>query len=451
VSAPREKAFVLFEMMNAVLLVAREAKARGLRIVALNHDPLKDGGPFAVPDGLVDELVYVESWSDEAAVEDLVHTLAQRLDVAGTYSVFEATLPAEALLRELAGLPTTGVENTRRVLDKGRVRRKLYEEGLSALRSTTLDAALAWTRCEFSGPAILKPANGTGSALCFIVSSPQELREAAERVAAADVINPLMRDFILAHGEFVLEELAEGELLSVESLVCRGEVHVVGLTGRYVLASDPVVEQGLFFPYRHPLLPEITAKAKALHESLEIFHGPTHLEVMVGADGTVELIDFNARVAGLASVVSFGEAFGAPYERLLVDVACGIEPDFAALGRAERYAAEMVVLPPPGVTEFHEITFPPGTIAARAMKSPGQRLTGRADQLDAVGMFIVTGDSPQQAHDRAMTARRATLVNGEPLGDNPNNDLIYPAYAVCADEGAASVREPAGAMRGGRA
>jgi len=117
VIAPRERTFVLFEMMNAVLLVAREAKARGLRVVALNHDPLKDSGPFAVPDGLVDELVYVESWSDDAAVQDLVHTLAQRFDVAGTYSVFEATLPAEALLRELAGLPTTGVENTRPFVD----------------------------------------------------------------------------------------------------------------------------------------------------------------------------------------------------------------------------------------------------------------------------------------------------------------------------------------------
>ena len=450
-NAPREPAFVLFEMMNAVLLVALEAKARGLRVVALNHDPLKDSGPFAVPAGLVDELVYVESWSDTAAVEELVHDLARRVDVAGTYSVFEATLPAEALLRELAGLPTTGVANTRRVLDKGLVRRKLYDEGLSALRSTSLHDALTWTRWQFAGSAVLKPANGTGSALCFIVSSLEELRDAAERVAAADVINPLMRDYILAHGGFVLEEKAEGELLSVESLVCRGEVHVVGLTGRYVLASDPVVEQGLFFPYSHPRVAQIAAKAKELHRSLGIFHGPTHLEVMVGADGSVELIDFNVRIAGFASAVSFGEVFDSPYERLLVDIACGIDPDLAPLGRVVRYAAEMVVLPPPGATELREIEFPHGTIAARAMKAPGQRLTGRADQLDAVGMFIVTGDSPRQAHARAMAARRATLVNGEPLGDNPNNQVICPVYAVPQEDAAEPDREPAGAMRGGRA
>jgi biotin carboxylase len=429
VTATRARTFVLFEMMNAVLLVAREAKARGLRVVALNHDPLRDSGPFAVPDGLVDELVYVESWSDTAAVQRIVRDLAQRADVAGTYSVFEGALPAEALLRELAGLPTTGVRNTLRVLDKGLVRSRLYDQGLSALRSTTLDEALTWTRWRFAGPAVLKPANGTGSALCFIVSCLEELRAAAARVAAADVINPLMREFILAHGGFVLEEKAEGELLSVESLVCRGEVHVVGLTGRYVLASDPVVEQGLFFPYRHPLLAQIAAKAKALHACLEIFHGPTHLEVMVGADGAVELIDFNARVAGLASVVSFGEVFASPYERLLVDVACGIDPDLAPLERVAKYAAEVIVLPPPGVTRLEEIEFPHGTIAARAMKAPGARLTGRADQLDAVGMFIVTGDSAREAHRRAMAARRATLVNGEALGDNPNNDVVCPVYA----------------------
>lgn len=423
------KTFVLFEMMNAMLLVAQEAKARGHRVVALNHDPLRASGPFTVPPGVVDEVVPVASWADTTAVEEQLDGLARGHEIAGTYAVFEGALVAEASLRARAGLPTTAPSAVRRVLDKGRVRAKLYEEGLTALRSVPLEQALRWERWEFGGPAVLKPANGTGSALCFTVGDLPELHRAAGRTRAADVVNPLMKEYILAHGGFVLEERAEGELLSVESLVHRGQVHSVGLTGRYVLASDPVVEQGLFFPYQHPRAAGITAVAEALHKSLEIEHGATHLEVMVAGDGTVELIDFNARFAGFASAVSFGEVFGVPFGRVLTDVACGIAPDMGFLdGGGTRCAAEMVVLPPPGTTVLEEVSFPPDTVVPRPMKEPGQRLTGRADQLDAVGMFIVVDENAAATHERALRARRRTVVNGRELGDNPNNAVIHPPY-----------------------
>lgn len=423
-----KKTFVLLEMMNAMLLVAQEAKARGYKVIALNHDPLKDSGPFAVPQGLVDELIYVESWANNGKLGALIKEIAQQYDVVGTYSAFEATLAYEATLRELAGLPTTGVENILRVLDKAQVRQKLYTEGLSALRSAPLSEALKWEHWPFEGSAVLKPANGTGSALCFVVSSMAELRAAAAKAQAADVVNPLMKDYILTHGEFVLEEKAKGELLSVESMVCRGDVHFVGLTGRYVLAKDPVVEQGLFFPYHHPRLAEIVVKSEALHKSLEIFHGPTHVEMMVAEDGSIELIDFNARFAGFASAVSFGEAFGMRFEIVLTDVACGIEPNLDFVHGDTKFAAEMVVLPPPDVTELHEVIFPQDSIVPRLMKTVGQQLTGRADQLDAVGMFIITGGTASEAHCNALAARRHTVVNGKPLGDNPNNVVAFSEF-----------------------
>lgn len=422
------KAFVLLELMNAMVLVAEEARARGYTVVALNRGALQDGGPFAVRPGLVDELIEITSWSDRATLDQLAADLTRRYEVVGTWSVFEATLVTESTLRELAGLPTTSVTSTERVLDKVQVRAKLYDEGLSALRSVTLSAALAWSHWEFDTPAVLKPAHGTGSALCFVVSSLPELRQAAVAVGQAGVVNPLMRDYIVDHGEFVLEQRAEGELLSIESLVSGGVVQFIGLTGRYLLASDPVVEQGLFFPCPHPLLPELQAFSERVHKSLEIGNGATHLEVMVSPDGAIELIDFNPRFAGFASVVSFGQAFGFAFESVLVDVACGVAPDLSFLDRPTRYAAEMVVLPPPGTTTLNQIGFPSEAIAARATKKVGEQLTGRADQLDAVGMFIVTGDTAWQAHTRAMDARRATTVNGIELGNNSNNVLVSPSF-----------------------
>ncbi|MFB8351650.1 diaminobutyrate--2-oxoglutarate transaminase [Streptomyces niveus] len=424
----RRKAFVLFELMNAMLYPAQAAKARGFDIVALNSTPLCATGPFTVPDGLVDEQIKIVSWADGTALELVLKDLAERYEVVGTHSMFEATLPHQAALRELVGLPTTGVEDLTRILDKAQVRAELQDAGLTALRTAPLDEALEWREWGFAGAAVLKPANGTGSALCFEVASPDELRDAVATVREADVVNPMMRDYILAHGGFVLEEKAEGELLSVESLVHRGEVGFVTLTGRYVLASDPVVEQGMQTPYHHPLLPRIVAASEAVHACLGFHHGGTHLEFMVADDGTVELIDFNPRPGGFASPVSIGEVYGIDYAEVLVDIGCGIEPDLGFTRRPPRYAVEMVVLPRPGTTEFRTIEFPEDSIVGRATKSPGDRLTGRADQLDAVGMFIVTGDTAEQAHRRGLEARREVVVNGEPLGDNPNNVVAHSPY-----------------------
>jgi hypothetical protein len=60
--------FVLFEMQGQQVLVAEEAKSRGLRTVTLNHDPLRTSGPFAVRDGIIDENIRVASWSAESLV-----------------------------------------------------------------------------------------------------------------------------------------------------------------------------------------------------------------------------------------------------------------------------------------------------------------------------------------------------------------------------------------------
>ncbi|GGO93674.1 ATP-grasp domain-containing protein [Wenjunlia tyrosinilytica] len=424
----KQRAFVLLELLNHMVLIAEEAKRRGFRVIALNHDPLRDSGPFEVREGVVDEVVPIASWSDNETIRTVILDLHHRYDVVGTYAAFEAVLPFEAELRELAGLPNSGAGSVSRALDKTHVRRKLYAEGLSELRSTTLTEALTWDRWQFERPAVLKPANGTGSALCFIVSSLEELHEAARQTGSVEVGNPLMSEYISAHGGFVLEEKAEGELLSVESLVDRGRVNTVGLTGRYVLAADPVVEQGVVFPYPHPRLAEITAKAEAFHKSLGISHGATHLEVMVSPQGPIELIDFNIRVGGVANVVSYGKAFGIDYAVPLTDIACGIAPDLSFIARPTRYAVDMLVLPPSDATELVSVDFPEAADCRRVTKPLGGPLSGRADQLDVIAMFVVDADDLAELHSKALRARRDLVVNGRPLGDDPNNILSHPRF-----------------------
>jgi biotin carboxylase len=273
---------------------------------------------------------------------------------------------------------------------------------------------------------VVKPANGTASVLCRVVDSLDGLRAAAAEVRAARIPNALMHDYVTAHGEFVVEEQAHGELLSVESLVSGGRIRHVGLTGRYQLAADPVVEQGLFFPYDHPRDADIRAACARFHESLGIREGATHLEVMVPEDGPVELIDFNLRFAGLGSIVLASEVYAVPFARFLADLALGEEPDLPTLAPDHRYAVDVAVMPPPGETAFTGIVLPPDTLAHRVTKKVGGTLSGGNAQIDTVAWFVVTGATAQEAHRNALAARATTVLNGTSLGDG--QALLYPRH-----------------------
>ncbi len=423
-----KQAFVLLESVNHMSLVLREAKSRGLEIVVLNHRPIMESGPYGAPRSLITELIFIESWQDEEKLGAILEDLTQRYQVVGTYAGFEPTLPYEAKLRELAGLPNNGVEKVRAILDKGWVRQTLFAQGLSSLRSVLLSEAEQWTTWEMGGKAVLKPVNGTGSALCFFVASLEELHQAIAKVKEAAVIDPLMRDYIISRGDFVLEAEAEGELLSAESLVDRGQVHFIGLASRYVLASDPVVEMGSTFPYEHPRLAEIAAKSKAIHEALGVHHGATHIELMVPEEGPIELIDFNIRFAGVESLICFNHAFDLRFEACLTDLASGKSPDLSFLKRPPHYTAELMVLPPPGATVMNEVIFPPEVVSKRMTKEPGSALSGRSDQLDHVGVCVVAARSEKELYPAADAARRRITFNGVPLGDNPNNVVAYSKY-----------------------
>ncbi len=78
----------------------------------------------------------------------------------------------------------------------------------------------------------------------------------------------------------------------------------------------------------------------------------------------------------------------------------------------------MAVMPPAGVTEFHDLTFAPGTARHRVNKNIGGPLSGGNNQIDR------SRGSPSPGERRggapgALSARAATVFNGAPRGDDP--------------------------------
>jgi hypothetical protein len=421
-----QKCFVVLEPVNHMYKVIETAAARGLHVVVFHASSLAASGDYTRGFDAIGEFCRIDSWLDEDAA---LRTMRAHLDgrpVCGTYAAVETVLLVEAAFREQTGLPSHGRATLGNLLDKRWVRRRLRAAGLSRLGDADPRTVMATGAWPF-GPktAYLKPITGGGSVHVTKCAGFEDVaRGLAEWDQETLSCRPILRQHLRRGGDLFLEEEADGELMSLEGLVHDGQYHALGLTSRTVLARDPSVEMGATFPYDHPLRAEIEKKIGAIHQALGLVHGMTHAELMVAADGTVELVELNVRFGGSDILLMMNHAFGAPVDELLVDVACGQQPsriDFSRKG----YACMQQLLAPAGTTVLEDIELDRELVLnSRLLKEAGAVLASTNYQGDHVGTFMVYGDSYATVLDNAGKVRRAAKINGMPIGADRNNVVV---------------------------
>jgi biotin carboxylase len=156
--------------------------------------------------------------------------------------------------------------------------------------SPTEVAALAE---QVTYPAVLKPAQGSGSRDIHSVQSPDQLRS-------------LLADGATRHGALIEEYLHDApghpdwyaSYLSVESVVSGGRTSHVALCGRFPLA-EPFRETGNFIPAILPpsLQPEVLGLVDRTVDALGIRDAVIHTEVKLTPDGP-RVIEVNGRLGG---------------------------------------------------------------------------------------------------------------------------------------------------------
>lgn len=417
--------FVVLEPMNHMYKVIESAAARGCEIIAFHSSPLSAGGQYKKGLGAITEehSVDIAAWKDVAkTVENILSALNGRR-VAGTYAGVEIVLPVEAALRERVGLPTHGLEVMTNVLNKRWTRRRLREAGLSQLADLDPRRVLAEAHWPLGNRvAYLKPITGGGSIHVTKCGSVEDVRNGLQAWDEARLVyRPIMREHLMLGGGLFLEEGADGELMSLEGWMCAGKYHALGLTSRTVLLRDPAVEMGATFPYAHPLLPQIEAKIAAIHTALGLVHGATHTELIVGTDGSIELVELNVRFGGSDILLLMNLAFDGKVEDLLTDLACGVEPRDAER-RTRGYACMQQLLAPSGTKQLDSVEVDLAQVVeSRPLKELGSALASTDYQSDHIATYIVTSASYQETLDRALRVRSGAKVNGAVLGDDPNN------------------------------
>jgi biotin carboxylase len=419
--------FLVFEPTNHIFQVVEAADRLGYDVVVFHTLPVSLAGPYNEAWRNVALLHTMENWDDvEANLAEVLETCGDA-KVAGTYCAVERVLELEARVQEHYGLPTKGSAETHELLNKVNVRRRLVEAGLSKLRlfqESEVDALRDWPVGERA--LYFKPVHGAGSAFVKRCADLEEVRAAIADWKAADKASiPVLGAYLDSEGgAFFLEEEAPGELLSVEGYVFDGEFTSIGLCSRVVLAKDPITEMGASFPFEHPRHDEIVGLVAHIHEVVGVRHGVTHTEVKVPDEGPIELVELNLRFIGADVLKLIDLACDIRFEDDLVRLAVGEPPVLQV--KPTQFAHFSSLLAPPGLTKLESFELPSDVEypLVKMIRPIGSELASTDRQLDWIAAFVITAPTHQEMLDLMVDVRRRTLVNGEPLADNPNNVLI---------------------------
>ena len=235
---------------------------------------------------------------------------------------------------------------------------------------------------------------------------------------------PPFRAYVEQDDRYLLEEEIQGRLMSLEGWSFDGEYHPIGITGRRVLRRDPAVEMGMDFPRRVPDQAAVEDYVARVHRALGVRHGPTHTELMLSDDGTVELVELNGRFVGADVLICMDLVFPRPVEEQLLELACGRPADPAAFRDPDGVAQLRYLLPPLEMEVFQSVCFGPGVRWHRVMKRPGDVVASNRNQVDWLAGFIVTGRDEQDALRQMEQVLAETTVNGRPLPADENLPIL---------------------------
>jgi biotin carboxylase len=313
--------------------------------------------------------------------DQILKELAAPYEPDGITTYLDANMTTLAQVATALNLPFHSVETATALTDKFQQRQVLSDAGVHEVpcrivRPKQSARDLGPTESEVGWPAVLKPRSAQGSRYTFKVSDGAEL----DRLLTS--LGPGRPDMVL-EGYLADDPAREvgpyAAYVSVETVVSRGVVSHLALTGRFPMAEN-FRETGFFIPAalddvdREAALELATTAITALG----VHTGCLHTEIKFTPDGP-RLIEVNGRVGGGVPEM-LGRAADIPLLELTLRVALGEAIWFDGPVATARVGYRFFLQPPAvsatvaAITGLDAVSDHPGVDSITVHQGPGADL-----------------------------------------------------------------------------
>lgn len=269
----------------------KTAKALGMNVFVIGNE-LPD---FAKP--YVDQFFYADTY-DTAEILKVLREKSEEYPIHGVVTFWDRDVMPVAAIAEQFNLYGSTVDSADQARNKRRMREALKKHGVPHPRFSKVtcweDVQRAASEMDF--PIILKPAGASSSKGIFKVNDPKALKETYDKMLT--VVRPeLDKMYSFYSGEFLMEEYMEGPEVSVEGIVSHGEIHIAGITEKWI--DQYFAETQHAFPARvsPELEQELIHITKSSVKALGLDYCAFHAEVKVTSSGC-KIVEVNGRLGG---------------------------------------------------------------------------------------------------------------------------------------------------------
>jgi biotin carboxylase len=360
-------------------------------------------------------------------VEVLAAT-AHLTDIEGVVNCSESCLRTQAALVERHGVPGIDSETAAVCRDKQLMMRRFEQHGVPIGRRRVVSklADIPEAVRDVGCPGVLKPSTGVASLFTVRFDSEDELDRwfAQFDAAASGHHSAAIREM---DGRWLVEEYLDGPGFSVESLTLGGETTHVAVCKKGEMSQPFFLETGHTCPA--PIAPDLREKMEDVAglaiQALGITDGITHAEMKLTSRG-IRVLEVGARMGGgsIRQVVKL--ATGVDLLELTLELARGRKPEIAPL--TDRGAASRSWFPDRpcvvrDLSRADELLDLPGIVAVNRWTQEGDVYRLPPDGYREILGVVATGDTPEQATERAEDAV-AEAARGEIV------ELDYDADAI---------------------
>lgn len=376
--------------------VIRRAKELGYCVLVLDADPKAMG--FAIADGY--EVINIV---DEAACLKYAqeHKINGVLTAATDFSVLTMSRIAQEM-----GLPGINYEAAKRIKNKAAVRKCLFDAkaddtGYSFEINSLEEASKILPQVKF--PVMMKPCDGSGSRGASRVDKAEDFEKACKFAMEGSITH-----------RAVAEPFVEGKEYGVESFVDNGEIHILGIMQKDMTLPPYYAELGHAIP--SGLSAETETKIrdcvrKAL-QALEVNHGSVNMDLLIGDDGDVHIVDIGARMGGNligSHIIPIGT--GVDYMGNMIRAAVGDATDYMPLHEPKPVATKLLALTPGKVKalpDFEQIA-KQYDVAIEHHLHVGDTINEYHTNLDGCGYVVAQSDNVDTSIKKAAFVR--DLIN----------------------------------------